>query len=632
MRCFAPLLGPRATAALGPGGPQGPLTRLQVTAAEKQQGSVCEKPFLLPPRSFLLSSSCSSSSSSSSSSRVQQLRLWRRPAIAAAFLNAKGRVLADALILWRDSKDGHPRFLLDVGLPVCGRLLTYLERHAISFNVSFGEEPSLAALQLLPPPRVSLLLQQEGRGWGPCVARGPPKDRPPEALLQEFYDFAICPSAGQQLFHYIEHPGISAAADAAAAAAAAADPAAAASAAANPVEGEEAPGRWTEGLFAADPRTWRLGHRVYVHRNLWGPPEEETAPLEDCAASAASLPLVGGAEEAEEADSPSAAAAAAAAAQQQRAREPAAQQQRGAQQQGREYEVYRHLVGVYEGPQEVGVGEALPLSINMDFLGFLSLQNKGCYIGQEVLTRALHQLASRRRLALLLRGPPWPLGAPAKVQAGAAGGPPVGPGALSLETTIPARVFSWWLEALRAAATGVLGAQQPSGGPPKGPQGGPPGGPPGGPHGGSGEDPPGGPQEGPQEDGERAPLPKGYSVGPGALVLKQVAGAAPGRVSEWKEIGVVLAYEEALGGGICLLRTRPGEGPLKTPEDMARFAAGLAGASVRVSTKPTPSGGPEGPYDPAEAADVFMVVPPPYVFDLLLQNLHEQKTESSRSS
>lgn len=67
-------------------------------------------------------------------------------------------------------------------------------------------------------------------------------------------------------------------------------------------------------------------------------------------------------------------------------------------------------------------------------------------------------------------------------------------------------------------------------------------------------------------------------------------------------------------------------------QDMARFAAGLAGASVRVSTKPTPSGGPEGPYDPAEAASVFMVVPAPYVFDLLLQNLHEQKTESSRSS
>ncbi|CDJ37899.1 hypothetical protein, conserved [Eimeria tenella] len=605
MRCFAPLLGPRATAALGPGGPQGPLTRLQVTAAEKQQGSVCEMPFLLPPRSFLVSSSCSSSSS-----RVQQLRLWRRPAIAAAFLNAKGRVLADALILWRDSKDGHPRFLLDVGLPVCGRLLTYLERHAISFNVSFGEEPSLAALQLLPPPRVSLLLQQEGRGWGPCVARRPPKDRPPEALLQEFYDFAICPSAGEQLFHYIEHPSISAAADAAAAAAAA-DPAAAASAAANPVEGEEAPGRWTEGLFAADPRTWRLGHRVYVHRNLWGPPEEEKAPQEDCAALAASLPLVAGAEEAEEADSPSAAAAAAAQ-QQQQSREPAAQQHCAGQQQGREYEVYRHLVGVCEGPQEVGVGDALPLSINMDFLGFLSLQNKGCYIGQEVLTRALHQLASRRRLALLLRGPPWPLGAPAKVQAGAAGGPPVGPGALSLETTIPARVFSWWLEALRAAASGVVGAQQTPGGPPKGPQ--------------------GGPHEGPQEDGERAPLPKGYSVGPGALVLKQVPGAAPGRVSEWKEIGVVLAFEEAVGGGICLLRSRPGEGPLKTPEDMARFAAGLAGASVRVSTKPTPSGGPEGPYDPAEAASVFMVVPAPYVFDLLLQNLHEQKTESSRSS
>ncbi|CDI87147.1 hypothetical protein, conserved [Eimeria praecox] len=47
------------------------------------------------------------------------------------------------------------------------------------------------------------------------------------------------------------------------------------------------------------------------------------------------------------------------------------------------------------------------------------------------------------------------------------------------------------------------------------------------------------------------------------------------------------------------------------------------GAPVRVSPQKTPLGGLEGPYDPKAVGEVFMIVPPPYVLDLVLQGAEE---------
>ncbi|CBZ50787.1 putative protein phosphatases pp1 regulatory subunit [Neospora caninum Liverpool] len=64
------------------------------------------------------------------------------------------------------------------------------------------------------------------------------------------------------------------------------------------------------------------------------------------------------------------------------------------------YELRRRALGVPEGPAEVGIQRYLLQHLNMDWQAYIHPRvNKGCFLGQEVVTRALLQLSNRRRLA-----------------------------------------------------------------------------------------------------------------------------------------------------------------------------------------------------------------------------------------
>lgn len=49
----------------------------------------------------------------------------------------------------------------------------------------------------------------------------------------------------------------------------------------------------------------------------------------------------------------------------------------------------RYRLGVPEGISELGLGKAIPLESNGDYLKAISFE-KGCYIGQELTARAYH--------------------------------------------------------------------------------------------------------------------------------------------------------------------------------------------------------------------------------------------------
>ena len=57
--------------------------------------------------------------------------------------------------------------------------------------------------------------------------------------------------------------------------------------------------------------------------------------------------------------------------------------------------------GVPEGPQDLKIDEVMPLHGNLDLLNFVSF-SKGCYVGQELLTRTKHRGAVRRRIFTVL--------------------------------------------------------------------------------------------------------------------------------------------------------------------------------------------------------------------------------------
>ncbi|OEH75087.1 hypothetical protein cyc_08062 [Cyclospora cayetanensis] len=458
-----------------------------------------------------------------------------------------------------------------------------LQRHAVSAKVSVCAEASLSALQLLPDPRSALTLHRENSGGG-SLRDGPPKCRVSQAL-----DFVMRQTAdAAPVFRYVEDSGVTAGADAAALEQGECAAAKAGAAGAAGSDADRTP-PWTEGLVAADPRTWRLGYRVYLEAAALSEEGPSVVPLpvqqRGPAGAGQARAQTTAAGEGDALETPSEAASetppeAASETPPEAASETAQDSRRDA------YEVFRHLAGVCEGPKEVGVGDLLPLYVNMDWLHALCAHNKGCFVGQEVLTRALHELSNRRRVALLLRGPRWPQAVPemapvcTATQSGEASLP-------SLEKWVPSRVIAWWSGALEAAvrrayegmARGEPEAAYPGvGGPPA-----------------------------------------ANDVVPGAGVYRRVAGASVGKHAQWREVGVVLAFKEDIGAGICLLRSRPGDCVLKTPEDLARFAAGLAGSSVRISAKMMPAGGPEGPFEPKGQDGGFMVVPPPYVIDELVR-------------
>lgn len=62
-----------------------------------------------------------------------------------------------------------------------------------------------------------------------------------------------------------------------------------------------------------------------------------------------------------------------------------------------DYHLWRVCCGVPEGPQDLKVDELMPLHGNLDLLDFISF-SKGCYVGQELLTRTKHRGAVRRRI------------------------------------------------------------------------------------------------------------------------------------------------------------------------------------------------------------------------------------------
>ena len=62
-----------------------------------------------------------------------------------------------------------------------------------------------------------------------------------------------------------------------------------------------------------------------------------------------------------------------------------------------EYRIMRMLHGVPEGFVEIKSGHAIPFDFNLDLMGAVDTSGKGCYIGQELVTRTLHQGQIRKR-------------------------------------------------------------------------------------------------------------------------------------------------------------------------------------------------------------------------------------------
>ncbi|KAL8448377.1 hypothetical protein Emed_003907 [Eimeria media] len=541
---FAPLLEAPAIAALGP---SGPLTRLQVKDTKKSAEEAAALDFPEPPRSFSLSIS------SDSATTPQRIQLHRRPAIAAAFLNPKGRVLADSFIVWRDNLAGSPRFLLDVDASVSERVSVYLERHAVSssFAVSFDE--SFFALQLLPPIQRALSLQATRP---PPVAPDHERDSSEASkddLVHQSFTFVRCSAGGPSSFRLLDTSNLphKEAASAEAAAHSAADARA-----------------YREGLIVADPRTWRLGYRVYL-----GPVEQSHEGLPHEASSQ------------HQSASPLAAATGNSALATARAEAAAAQPGVGEKEQQRPlYEAYRRLSGVCEGLSEAGVGEQLPLSLNFDFLGLTCSHNKGCFVGQEVLTRALHQLSNRRRVAVLLKTDlSLSENFAARVsEASPSSGEQVKE-KTSLEAWVPCEVIALWERALVAAAARLLECLSA--------------------------------KTSESADAEEDSIKQRVAAGDR---LYRKTGAAEGEAGAWREIGHVLAFDEDVACGLCLLRSPPADGPLKSPQDLVSFTAALAGVRLMVCKEKPPKGLVLEGSEPKDEGEGFLVVPPPYVVDALL--------------
>lgn len=220
--------------------------------------------------------------------------------------------------------------------------------------------------------------------------------------------------------------------------------------------------RW-QGFITTDSRSWRLGHRLYVR-----PPEAKAEVPSEAAPSRTTL------------------------------RESASA--------SRGYELYRHLAGVCEGPGEVGVAAHLPFALNLDWLHFTCASNKGCFVGQEILTRALHQLSNRRRLAVLIRGR-------RKEE-------PLSETAAAEETSSRRR---WAVAVAERAALlerFLLGGVDAA---------------------------------------------SGTSEAKAGLKVfsKSEGGGRPS--SRWREVGSVVSLDEALGLGVCVLRSPPSDLPLKEP-------------------------------------------------------------------
>ena len=74
------------------------------------------------------------------------------------------------------------------------------------------------------------------------------------------------------------------------------------------------------------------------------------------------------------------------------------------------YDAHRIALGIPKGGSDFAWGDTFPHEANMDWLGGISL-TKGCYVGQEVVSRMHHRGTARRRiLRATFEGDPPPAG------------------------------------------------------------------------------------------------------------------------------------------------------------------------------------------------------------------------------
>ncbi|PPE80608.1 folate-binding protein [Kaistia algarum] len=85
------------------------------------------------------------------------------------------------------------------------------------------------------------------------------------------------------------------------------------------------------------------------------------------------------------------------------------------------YHAHRIALGVPEGGRDFAYGDAFPHDADMDDLGGLDFR-KGCYVGQEIVSRMQHRGTARRRAVKVTAGAPLP---PAGTSI-EAGGKPIG--------------------------------------------------------------------------------------------------------------------------------------------------------------------------------------------------------------
>jgi len=71
------------------------------------------------------------------------------------------------------------------------------------------------------------------------------------------------------------------------------------------------------------------------------------------------------------------------------------------------YDAHRIALGVPEGEIDFAYGEAFPHDVDMDQLAGISF-DKGCYVGQEVVSRMEHRGTARRRIVQVLSASPMP--------------------------------------------------------------------------------------------------------------------------------------------------------------------------------------------------------------------------------
>jgi hypothetical protein len=84
---------------------------------------------------------------------------------------------------------------------------------------------------------------------------------------------------------------------------------------------------------------------------------------------------------------------------------------------GEAYHAHRIALGVPEGGKDYRFGDAFPHEANFDLLGGVSF-TKGCFVGQEVVSRMQHRGTARKRIVILEAAAPLQPGA--EIAAGAA--------------------------------------------------------------------------------------------------------------------------------------------------------------------------------------------------------------------